>query len=94
MTGPSRTAFHAVPCVLTKPVSTAPDDIGTCPLVLTEELNTSVKENPCDHEPLDRTSQHVWKNEMSDVDSWKAFSEYIKSTRININIRQVHKHKR
>ena len=87
MTGPSRTAFHAVPCVLTKPVDTAPSDIGTCPLVLSGECGTQID---C---YCDTKNEHLWRNEMGESQAWKEFSDYIKCTRININIRQVHRHK-
>ena len=87
MTGESRTAFHAVPCILTKPVKTAPADIGTCPLVTSGDFNRA-DPNIC--KSLDHN--HYWKDEMNDA-SWEDFSKYISQTRININIRQVHKYK-
>ena len=88
MTGPSRVAFHAVPCIITKPSPTTPENIGKCPLVLERELVTN-KENDC---CIKENCTHVWENELV-KDDWKSFSKYLSNTRININIRQVHKYK-
>ena len=93
MTGPSRTAFHAVPIIITKPQKTGPEDLGRCPLVLREKPEADTEEiaqkNCCCKTPEE---EHVWKNEMTNKESWKCFSDYLKSTRVNINIRQVHKY--
>jgi len=89
MTGQSRIAFHAVPCIITKPSQTTPNNIGKCPLVLEDEI-VGGNSNICNCE---EDCEHVWKNEMLDP-SWKEFSKYISNTRININIRQVHKYQR
>ena len=91
MTGPSRTAFHAVPCIVTKHTDTTPDDIGTCPLVLNDDNHN----DDCENESVcniqnDKEHVHLWKNEMKK--DWREFSDYISNTRININIRQVHKY--
>ena len=87
MTGLSRTAFHAVPCIVTKPQQTMPHDIGTpCQLWKTFTMETSENCKCVD------INQHLWNNALNDS-TWKHFAEYISKTRININIRQVHKHK-
>jgi len=85
MTGPSRVAFHAVPCIITKPSKTTPENIGDCPLVLDSD-NSNIN---VDKKEIDGC---IWNNAMASND-WKEFSEYISNTRININIRQVHKYK-
>ena len=89
MTGSSRVAFHAVPCIITKPSPTTPANIGNCPLVSqkSDGIEIDQKESCCDKE----NCQKVWKNEMMKED-WKEFSKYLSTTRININIRQVHKY--
>jgi len=81
MTGPSRTAYHAVPRVFTKTSLTGPKDIGS--LTWSDENTECVSEQ---HEQC----FHIWKNELNN--EWKEFEDYLKNTRININIRQVHKY--
>ena len=93
MTGPSRTAFHAVPIIVTKPQKTGPADLGKCPLVLRDEPEADTEETrvkKCSCKTPEK--EHVWKDEMMEKGSWKCFSDYLKSTRVNINIRQVHKY--
>jgi len=86
MTGESRTAFHAVPRIMTKSMKSAPYDIGTCPLALP---NVGVEETPlC---TTVEKHDHFCRDETR-TDSWEEFAKYLSKTRININIRQVHKY--
>ncbi|XP_047136393.1 nucleic acid dioxygenase ALKBH1 isoform X1 [Hydra vulgaris] len=90
MTGPSRTAFHAVPCIITKNQKTIPHDIGvSCQLWQTSEYFPAAES--AEYCKCIDCSHHLWTNAMNDS-SWEKFAEYISKTRININIRQVHKH--
>lgn len=83
MTNESRLAFHAVPCIITKSMKTAPADIGSCPLGnKVAGLNSVFSEE---------SNGYCWKNQMIE-ESWNDFAKYISETRININIRQVHKY--
>ena len=92
MTGQSRTAFHAVPCILTKPTETTPSDIGTCQLVRNENTNC-YDDDDNDEDDCSCMGKHdrLWTNEMKQPD-WNDFSNYLSNTRINVNIRQVHKY--
>lgn len=85
MTGASRTAFHAVPRIMTKCMRTAPLDIGTCPLVGFDDDFGAEESCGCND------GEHWWRNEMKSS-SWSEFGDYLSKTRININIRQVHKY--
>jgi len=87
MTGASRTAFHAVPRIITGATKTAPLDIGLCPLGM-----ISGKSSANINELCECTEKHCWTNEMSYPD-WHDFGIYLSKTRININIRQVHRYK-
>ena len=103
MTGQSRTAFHGVPCIITSEIKTGPSDLLNCPLLLKpkgtfgndctkEELNeNSASESACSCNRNNNSEQPLWTNYMADEDDWLPFSNYLSKTRININIRQVHR---
>ena len=114
MTGESRTAFHAVPRIVTRPMRTAPLDIGSCSLVVDSDaggdINSGSGGKNCgsdtgvgggdggcggsddSDECTCSESDRCWTNEMLSP-SWGEFSKYLSNTRININIRQVHKYR-
>lgn len=86
MTGPSRTAFHAVPRIMTQHIKTSPHNIGDCPLALCYDEE---KEDVCSCE----VKHNCWWNNEMKSSAWTEFARYFSKTRININIRQVHKYK-
>jgi len=87
MTGASRTAFHAVPRIVTGAMRTAPIDIGLCPLGI-----DSAKDSANGNKICECHGEHCWTNQMEFSD-WCDFATYLSKTRININIRQVHRYK-
>lgn len=102
MTKKSRLAYHAVPCIVkvgigieppqslkwndNKDATSSGEPCGqNCDL--TTEMDCPVCDKYHDHEAVIKRQQTFAKNKQE----WEPFALYLARTRININVRQVHK---
>ncbi len=102
MSGESRTAYHAVPCIVKDESEQQPPKC----LRFTREFSSENKEQDKDiyktkemsslaEESVIKKgqfSENFWSNleQLSEPDC-KLFDDYLSRTRVNINVRQVHK---
>ena len=121
MSGPSRTAFHAVPCIVKIGKDGEPPDelklVGNYEFTNSSENGhdyaasktelmapeqTEKLYNGCDTDKITvrehrcRNCQspnldHCWKDFRPSETEWRPFADYLSKTRININVRQVHR---
>lgn len=109
MSGESRVAYHAVPCIVKEGAE------GEPPNALKSDLDYSVKtianeeqsgiadvsfelhdkkvkflSNNC-YCGSGNHQEHLWSQWSMSSTEWEPFSSYLSKTRININVRQVHK---
>ena len=102
MTGESRLAYHAVPCIVKVSNADEPPECltwddhangGGMPLLeQTEENNESPFEccTVCRKYYDPRTIKDRLRDFSSNAKEWKPFASYLATARINMNVRQVH----
>ena len=106
MTKESRLAYHAVPCIVkvgldieppqclkwndcdnNKDTTLSGELCGQNCDVTTVKIDCPVCDKYHDHDAVSKQQQNFAKNQQE----WEPFVSYLSRTRININVRQVHK---
>ena len=107
MAGESRIAFHAVPCIIKEgkegipPLELRFEQENSARHDLVKEINKDVAdhafqpgiEGNCENNARCCPEQigHFWMNSNMTQQEWQPFEDYLSRTRVNINVRQVHK---
>ena len=96
MAGESRIAYHAVPCIVKEGVKEVPPKPLQClDLVdkMTEKITSEIENETGDNCYCGSTNfqEHLWTLWSIGRKEWEPFAKYLSNTRININVRQVHK---
>ena len=99
MSGSSRVAFHAVPCIIKQGEQDQLPDALRYNSIPDVNLKNSTGEKE-DDKYIDKLDgcfcnlgpdEHFWKHLRTTEEEWKSFEDYLSRTRVNINVRQVHK---
>ena len=90
MTKESRLAYHAVPCIVKVGLDIEPPQClkwNDCDNNKDTTLSGELCGQNCDLTTVSKQQQNFAKNQQE----WEPFVSYLSRTRININVRQVHK---
>ena len=104
MANESRVAYHAVPCIVKEsdgdeppePLKISEDSVDTA----TDDTTNSMNHQAAATRPYEKSmcycgsendKVHLWSTLNMNKTEWGPFAKYLSRTRININVRQVHR---